>query len=146
MSIFKPFKPERYKEENVEVDFYKHEEKSIMLVRLKGALPEGSKARLDCNYIKQQLAINLLAMRPVSLLLDMSLLKYSFGNSLIDAFSPLFELQIFEDKFDIAFLLSDLNKYGLASLWGFDINQPPRNIFFRYEEALQYVVAEYDSI
>ena len=146
MASFKPFKAESYKEKNVEVDFFKHEEKSIMLVRLKGELPEGSKARLDCNYINQQLTINLLAMRPISLLLDMSLLKYTFGNSLIDALSPLLELQIFENKFDIAFLLSDLNKYGLASLWGFEINQPPKNIFFRYEEALQYVEAEYDSL
>jgi hypothetical protein len=146
MTSFKPFKGESYKEENVAVDFFEHEQKSIMLVRLKGTLPEGSKARMDCNYIKQQLTINLLAMRPVSLLLDMSLLGYSYGNSLIDALSPLFELQIFESKFNIAFLLSDLNKYGLASLWAFDVNQPHRNIFFRYEEALQYVEAEYDSL
>ncbi len=146
MTSFKPFKAESYKEKNVTVDFFKHEQKSIMLVRLKGALPEGSEARMDCNYINQQLTINLLAMRPVSLLLDMSLLRYSFGNSLIHALSPLFELQIFESKFDIAFLLSDLNKYGLASLWAFDLNQPQRNIFFHYDEALKYVEAEYDSL
>lgn len=146
MSIFKPFEAETYKEENVAVAIYKHEKKSIMLVKLTGELPDGSKARMDCNYIKQQLAINLFAMRPVSLLLDMSLMKYSFGNSIIDALSPLFELQIFESRFDIAFLLSDLNKYGLASLWNFDINQPPKNIFFHYEEALRYAEAQYDSL
>lgn len=145
MTSFKPFKPESHKEVNVKVDFFKHQDKSIMLVTLVGTLPEGSKARLDCSYIKQKLEINLLAMRPISLLMDLSLLEYSFGNSLIDAFSPLFELQIFENQFDIAFLLSDLNKYGLSSLWAFDINQPPRNIFFRYEEAVLYVEAAYDS-
>ena len=115
MTSFKPFKAGSYKEKNVQVDFFEHEEKSIMLVRLKGTLPVGSNARLDCHYINQQLTINLLAMRPISLLLDMSQLEYSFGNSFIDALSPLFELPIFENKFDIAFLLSDLNKYGLAS-------------------------------
>jgi hypothetical protein len=146
MTSFKPFKAELYKEENVTVDFFEHEKKSIMLVCLKGTLPEGSKARMDCDYIKQQLTINLLAMRPVSLLLDMSLLRYSFGNSLIDALSPLFELQIFESKFDIGFLLSDLNKYALASLWAFDLNQPQRNIFFHYDDALQYVEEEYDRL
>ena len=146
MTSFRPFKAERYKEINVAVDFFAHEQKSIMLVRLNGALPEGSQARMDCNYINQQLTINLLAMRPVSLLLDLSLLRYSFGNSLIHALSPLFELPLFESKFTIAFLLSDLNKYGLASLWAFDVNQPPRNIFYRYEEALQYAEAEYDSL
>nr|WP_294904760.1 hypothetical protein [uncultured Lacibacter sp.] len=146
MKNFNPFKAELYKEQNVAVDFFKYEDKSIMLVRLTGELPDGSKAAPDCSYINQQLTINLLAMRPISLLLDMSLLKYSFGNSFINALSPLFELPIFEDKFDIAFLLSDLNKYGLASLWGFDINEPPKNIFFGYEEALQYAEAVYDSI
>jgi hypothetical protein len=146
MPGFQPFNAERFKEINVAVDFFKYEGKSIMLAKLKGALPEGSKARPDCNYINQQLASNLLAMRPVALLLDLSELKYSFGNSLIDALSPLSELQIFESKYDIAFLLSDLNKYGLASLWGFDIDQPPENIFFGYDEAVQYVEAAYDRI
>lgn len=146
MTSFKPYIAESYQEKNVKVEFFEYEQKSIMLARLTGELPDGSKAKPDCSYIKQQLTINLLAMRPISLLLDMSLLKYSFGNSLIDALSPLSELQIFEDKFDIAFLLSDLNKYGFASLCGFDINQPPINIFFAYEEALQYVVAKYDSV
>ena len=145
MTNFKPYKAESFKEQNVAVDFFKDEHKSIMLVRLKGELPDGSNARMDCNYIKQQLTSNLLAMRPVSLLLDMSLMRYSFGNSLIDALSPLFELQIFESKFDIAFLLSDLNKYGIASLWGFDVNEPQINIFFDYNEALQYTEAAYDS-
>ena len=98
MTKFKPFKVESFTEKNVKVDFFKYEAKSIMLVILKGVLPDGSKAQLDCNYIKQQLTINLLAMRPISLLLDLSLLKYSFGNSLIDALSPLFEIQIFEDN------------------------------------------------
>ena len=146
MTNFKPYEPVLYQEKNVKVDFFKYENKSIMLIELTGELPDGSKAQPDCSYIKQQLTINLLAMRPISLLLDMSLLKYSFGNSFIDALSPLFELQIFEDKFDIAFLLSDLNKYGFASLWGFDINQPPINIFFAYEDALKYVEAKYDSV
>jgi hypothetical protein len=146
MTNFKPYEPESYQEKNVKVDCFKYENKSIMLIRLTGELPDGSKAQPDCSYIKQQLTINLLAMRPISLLLDMSLLKYSFGNSFIDALSPLFELQIFEDKFDIAFLLSDLNKYGLSSLWGFDINQPPINIFFAYDEALKYAETKYDSL
>ncbi|NCU04252.1 MAG: hypothetical protein GXC73_09725 [Chitinophagaceae bacterium] len=146
MTNFKPYKAEYYKEQNVAVDFFKYEGKSIMLVRLKGELPDGSKAAPDCRYINQQLTVNLLTMRPLSLLLDMSLLKYSFGNSLIDALSPLFELPVFENKYDIAFLLSDLNKYGLSGLWGFDINEPPKNIFFHYEEALQYAEAVYDSI
>ncbi len=108
MTNYKPFKAELYQEQHVSVEFFKHEKKSIMLVKLIGAIPDGSEGRMDCSYIKQQLTINLLAMRPVSLLLDMSLLSYSYGNSLIDALSPLFELQIFESKFDIAFLLSDL--------------------------------------
>jgi hypothetical protein len=146
MTNYKPYKAESYKQENVAVDVFRHEQKSIMLVKLTGALPDGSAARMDCNYIKQQLAINLLAERPISLLLDLSALSYSFGNSFIDALSPLFELQIFESKLDIAFLLSDLNKYGLASLWAIDLNQPQKNIFFRYEDALQYVEAVYDSI
>lgn len=146
MTSFKPFKAELYQEKNVKVDFFEYENKSIMLIKLTGELPVGSKAAPDCSYIKQQLTINLLAMRPITVLLDMSQLNYSFGNSFIDALSPLFELQIFENKFDIAFLLSDLNKYGLASLWGFDLNQPPVNIFFAYEEALQYVEANYDSV
>ncbi|RYD94549.1 MAG: hypothetical protein EOP50_09340 [Sphingobacteriales bacterium] len=146
MVHFKPFVPERFTSENVSIDFFRHEEKSIMLVVLKGALPEGSKARPDCNYIKQQLEGNLLALRPISLLLDMSQLKYSFGNSLIDALSPLFELQVFESRFDIAFLLSDLNEYGLASLWNFDPGQPPKNIFFSHEAAVQYVEAAYDAL
>ncbi len=146
MTSFKPYKTESYTEKNVKIDFFKHEDKIIMLVKLTGELPDGSSAKPDCSYINQQLTINLLAMRPISLLLDLSHLKYSFGNSFIDALSPLFELPIFEDKFDIAFLLSDLNKYGLSSLWGFDINQPPANIFFRYEDALQYAIEKYDSI
>lgn len=146
MTSFKPFKPEFYKQHNVAVDFYEHEQKSIMLVKLTGALPNGSNARMDCDYINQQLAINLLAMRPISLLLDMSALSYSFGNSFIHALSPLFELQIFESKFNIAFLLSDLNKYGLAGLWALDLNEPPVNIFFDYEKALQYAEAEYDKL
>jgi hypothetical protein len=146
MTNYKPFEAELFKEQHVSVEIFKHEQRSIMLVKLTGAIPEGSAGRMDCNYIKQQLTINLLAMRPVSLLLDMSLLRYSFGNSFIDALSPLSELQIFESKFDIAFLLSDLNKYGLASLWAFDLTQPPENIFFRYEEALQYAEAAYDRI
>ncbi len=144
MTNFKPFEPEKYQEQNVKVDCFKYEGKSIMLVKLTGAVPDGSKAKPDCSYINQQLAINLLAMRPISLLLDMSLLQYSFGNSFIDALSPLFELQIFEDKYDIAFLLSDLNKNGLASLWGFDPKQPPVNIFFQYEDALRYVEVKCD--
>ena len=144
MTSFKPFIAESFKEENVSVDIFKHVEKSIMLIRLKGVLPDGSAARNDCNYINQQLTLNLLAMRPISVLMDMSQLEYSFGNSLIHALSPLFELPIFEDKFDIGFLLSDLNKYGLASLWNIDVSQPPKNIFFHYEEALQYVEAAYD--
>ena len=146
MTSFKPYQAESYKEENVSIEFFKHEQKSIMLVVLKGELPDGSKARMDCNYIKQQLAINLFAMRPISLLLDMSLMKYSFGNSLIDAFSPLFELQIFESKNDIAFLLSDLNKDGIASLWGFELHQSPENIFFDSNQALLYVEEVYDRI
>lgn len=144
--MFQPYSPVLYKENNVAVNFFRHEQKSIMLVKLIGDLPTGSQAAADCDYINQQLAINLLAMRPISLLLDMSLLKYTFGNSFIHALSPLFELQIFEDKFDIAFLLSDLNKYGLSSLWGFDIDQPPVNVFFNYEDALQYALMKYDSI
>ncbi|GAA4340508.1 hypothetical protein [Flaviaesturariibacter amylovorans] len=146
MTPFKPFVPELHKEQNVQIDFYRHEQKSIMLVTLKGDLPDGSGARLDCDYIHQELAINLLAMRPIALLLDLSLLKYSFGNSLIHAFSPLFELQLFESKFDIAFLLSDLNKYGLAGLWNFDVDGPPENIFYRYEEAVQYAELVYDRL
>lgn len=85
-------------------------------------------------------------MRPVSLLLDMSLLSYSYGNPVIDALSTLSELQNFESRFDIAFLLSDLNKYGLTCLWAFDLTQQHKNIFFRYGEALQYVEAAYDSL
>jgi hypothetical protein len=146
MKNYKPYIEDSYKENNVAVDFFEHEQKSIMLVRLTGALPNGSAARMDCDYIKQQLSINLFAMRPISLLLDLSQLSYSFGNSFIDALSPLFELQIFESKFDIAFLLSGLNKDGLASLWALDLHQPPKNIFFSYEDALQYVEAVYDSI
>ncbi|RXK62018.1 hypothetical protein ESA94_03100 [Lacibacter luteus] len=146
MANFKPYETEKHTEKNVKVEFFKDEGKSIMLARLTGVLSEGSKAKPDCSYIKQELAINLLAMRPSSLLLDMSLLQYSFGNSFIDALSPLFELQIFEDKYDIAFLLSDLNKYGLSSLWNFDINQPPVNIFFRYEDAVKYAEAKYDFL
>lgn len=146
MTDFKPYNPSLYEEQHVSVEVFEGENGNIMLVKLKGVLPDGSAARMDCNYIKQQLAINLAAMRPLTLLLDMSELSYAFGNSLIDALSPLSELQIFESKFDIAFLLSDLNKYGLASLWALDLAQPPKNIFFDYEEALRYVVAVYDSI
>ena len=94
MTSFKPYKAELYQEKNVKVDFFEYEKKSIMLIKLTGELPDGSKAQPDCSYVKQQLTINLLAMRPISLLLDLSLLKYSFGNSLIDALSPLFELSV----------------------------------------------------
>ena len=76
--------------------------------------------------------------------LDMSNMGYTFGNALVDALSPLWEINIFDDTFKVGYLLSDLNKDGFASLWGFDINQPPRNIFFCYEDALQYVEAEYE--
>lgn len=146
MTDFKPYTPALYQEQHVAVEVFERENGNIMLVKLKGALPDGSAARKDCSYIKQQLTINLAAMRPLTLLMDMSQLSYAFGNSLIDALSPLFELQIFESKFDIAFLLSDLNKYGLASLWALDLAQLPKNIFFDYEEALKYVDAVYDSI
>ena len=145
MKNFKPYVPQFHQQKNVAVDFYEHEQKSILLVKVTGALPNGSAATMDCNYINQQLAINLLAMRPISLLLDMSALSYSFGNSFIHALSPLFELQIFENKFDIAFLLSDLNKYGLAGLWNLNLEEPEKNIFFNYEDALQYAEKICDS-
>jgi hypothetical protein len=145
MTNFKPFKADLYEAKNITASFYKHEAKSIMVVKLKEVLPEGSKAREDCDYINQQLAINLIALSPISLLMDFSDFEYSFSNSLIDALSPLYELQIFESKLNIAFLISDLNKHGLASLLSIDLNVPQKNIFFQLDEAIKYVEAEYDS-
>ncbi len=140
MQEFEPYPIEILQPENVSINFLESENTDILLVKLEGDLPDGSKASKDCEYISQQLGLAMLSFQASRVILDFTELGYRYGNSIMLALDPLYLIKTSEGTaVKHAFILSDRNKYGLSSLWGFDIDNPPKGIFYTMEEAYEYV-------
>jgi len=141
MQLFEPYTPGIRQPENVNIHFLESESSDILLVRLEGDLPDGSKAGNDCEYINQQLGLAMLAFQPIAVIMDFTLMGYRYGNSFMLALNALYQIHTIEGTaIKHAFILSDRNKYGLSSLLSFDIEHPKKGLFYSFEEAYEYVM------
>jgi hypothetical protein len=68
---------------------------------------------------------------------------YGKRNSIINAFMPLENIRIGEDRYLRSYVLSDRNKYGLSTLWGFDLEHPREPIFYNLDDAIKYIEMKY---
>ena len=136
-----------YTSNNVKIDCFEHKEESILVINITGKLEDGSAAANDCNYIREQIAIAIYKTTPIAIIIDIQDMQYQYGNSIINAFAPLYEIDLFDgDGFIYAFVLSDKNKYGLSSLWVFDIDSPREGIYYNFDKAMQYILERYEKI
>ncbi len=124
----------------VTVDFYESNiNSSILLIKIQGEILDGSKGSIDSEYIKQRIGLALLSWTFIGVILDLTDLEYRFGNSIIEAFMPLNNVRIGEDKFLTSYVLSDKNKFGLSTIWCFDLNKPREPIFYNLDEAFKFL-------
>lgn len=132
------------KSENVKVEYFESNlNASLLLIKITGKILDGSEGSFDCNYISQKIGIALVSTTFTAVILDLTELKYRFGNSIIDAFMPLQNVKIGEDNYTTAYILSDKNKFGLSTLWCFDIDNPREPFFYNLEDGLKYVEKHY---
>jgi hypothetical protein len=133
------------KSENVKIEYFESNlNASLLLIKIKGKILDGSKGSLDCNFIGQKIGLSLISTTFTAVILDLKELEYKFGNSIIDAFIPLQNVKIGEENYTTAFILSDKNKFGLSTLWCFDIDNPREPIFYNLEDGLKYIEKHYN--
>ncbi len=136
--------PESYK---IRCDFKEHIEESILLINLSGICSNGSQGEDYGQYLYQKIGLSLLATKPLAVLVDLQNLHYEYGDRIINLFQIFSDLRIFgEDKILTAFVISDKNKFGLASLLRFNLENPKPPIFYDMKIAYDYLFQEYDKI
>lgn len=126
--------------DNIRVGFFETTQNaSLLLVKIYGKILDGSKGSLDCDYISQQIGLALISSTYTAVIVDLTEMDYRFGNSIINAFMPLENIRIGEDRYLQSYVLSDKNKYGLSTLWCFDLESPREPIFYDLDDAIKYV-------
>jgi hypothetical protein len=124
----------------VTVDFFESNiNTSILLIKIQGEILDGSKGSSDSEYIKQRIGLALVSWTFTAVILDLTELEYRFGDSIIDAFMPIDNIRVGEEKYLTSSVISDKNKFGLSTIWCFDINKPREPIFYNLDDAFKYI-------
>jgi len=135
------------KSDNVRIEYFESDIiASLLLIKIQGILLDGSKGSLDCDYICQKIGLALVSTTFTGVIVDLSELEYRFGNSIINAFMPLENIRIGGDKYITAYVLSDKNKFGLSTLWCFDLETPREPIFYDLEDAEKYMEYKFNTL
>jgi len=133
------------KSENIKIEYFEsNHNASLLLIKIIGKILDGSNGSFDCDYIGQKIGLSLISTTFTEVILDLQELEYKFGNSIINAFMPLQNIKIGEENYTTAYILSDKNKFGLSTLWCFDIDNPREPIFYNLEDGLKYIEKQYN--
>ncbi len=125
---------------NVTVQFFESSENaSLLLIKISGKILYGSEGSYDCDFINQRIGISLISSTFTAVLLDLTELKYEFGNSIVDAFMSLSNIKIGAEDYIRAYVLSEKNKFGLSTIWCFDLENPREPIFYDLNTAVEYI-------
>ncbi|GLB52595.1 hypothetical protein NBRC110019_16350 [Neptunitalea chrysea] len=123
-----------------------HKEENILLITLSGVCEYGSRGENYGRFFYEKIGLAILKHQPNAILVDMRNLSYEYGDRIVGVFQIFNEVRIFgDDTVLAAFVLSDKNIKGIASLLGFHLNHPEPPIFLDIHEAYTYLY-EYDKI
>jgi len=144
MKDFEPIKFRLLESDNIRIEFFDTTQNAnLLLVKIYGKILDGSNGSLDCDYISQQVGLALISSTYTAVIIDLTEMDYRFGNSIINAFMPLENIRIGEDRYLKSYVLSDRNKFGLSTLWCFDLESPREPIFYELDDAMKYIEMKY---
>ncbi|MGG8495077.1 hypothetical protein ACQY1Q_01560 [Tenacibaculum sp. TC6] len=147
MINFKEISIENRTSEEVTCQFFEHEEENILLVKLAGVCSVGSSGENYGAYLYQKIGLALLTTQPNAVLVDLQELEYQFGDRISLLFQVFSQVRIFdEEEIITAFVCSDKNKLGLASLLQFDLENPAPPFFYDLQLAYKTLYEQYDRI
>lgn len=135
--------------ESTEVNclLYEHNEESILLIKIVGKCSYGSRGENYGEYLYQKIGLSLLTIQPLAVLVDMQDLEYQFGDRILKLFEIFSDVQIFDEEGILtSFVLSDKNRFGLASLLRFDSENLKPPFFYNLAAAYQDLWSKYDKI
>lgn len=147
--------PDNFKALSIEINntnqvvykYYEQKGESFSIFKISGEIPDGSAGKEVGLYIYQKLALAILTHQPNAVLVDLSEFTYNYGTAIMAFLETFSTIRIFgEDDVLSAFILSDKNKYGIASLCNFNVENPRLPFFTDFEKGYTYLYTEYDKI
>ncbi|GLB47852.1 hypothetical protein [Neptunitalea lumnitzerae] len=124
-----------------------HTQENILLITLSGTCEPGSTGENYGRFFYQKIGLALLKFQPNAVLIDMRNLSYKYGDRIGGVFQVFNEVRIHEDDVVLAaFVLSNKNVHGIASLLNFNPDNLEPPLFLDIDTAYSYLYTEYDKI
>jgi len=130
----------------LECTFYESKEECILKVHISGICTDGSQGEDYGAYLYEHIGLAILKVKPLAVLIDLQDLDYTYGTRILRVFQICDDIKMFDDLILTAFVLSDKNKFGLASLLQFDVQHPEPPIYYDVERATKELWEAYDAI
>lgn len=150
MGDFKNFKEieiNLQKPKEITCCYLEHKEESFSIFKISGKIPDGSQGKNCGLYIYQSLVLAIITEEPNAVLVDLREFTYNYGTAIIPLLEVFSKVKIFDDDEVLsAFILSDKNKYGFASLCQFDVDNPGKPFFLDFDKGYHYLFDAYDKI
>jgi len=129
---------------SVKCEFYKtdmpfNQRSEVLVVKFIGECGFGSQSNDDAVYMSAMIAAGFMAWHPFGLILDLSELKYEWGDMMDRVISPPYHLigSCEDDIYPFALIISDINRKGLTSLIKEEMMEEPKDFLFEtLDEAL----------
>lgn len=126
---------------------FEHPEELIMMVKISGICPTGSRGPNWGTYLYRKIGLALLTIKPLAVLVDLRELEYEFSDRMLNLFYIFNEIDMYDgDKTIVHYILSEKNKYGLASLLQFNLEKPEAPFFYDADTAYKTLFEIYDAI
>ena len=146
MKNFKPIQLEIKNSNVLKCTFEEHTQESILKIIVKGNCNYGSQGENYGAYLYQNIGLALLTTQPIAVLIDLQELNYEYGDRIFNLFQVFDNVRPLGDTIITACVLSDKNKYGIASLLQLNLNHLNPPFFDDAKKASQYLWNAYDEI
>ena len=147
MDDFKPVEIQIEEVTDVNCLFYEQKGESFLIIKIVGTCSHGSSGENYGQYLYQKIGLALLKLQPLAVFVDMQGLEYQYGDRILNLFQIFSDVLIYGENPPItAFVLSDKNKIGLASLLQFNLENPETPFYYDKEKAFQGLWDTYDKI
>lgn len=144
---FEPVSITLPKNNEISIKFEEHTEDLIAKITLTGVCTDGSQGKEDYGeYLYQTIGLFLLTIKPMGVLVDLRDLKYNYGTRIMNLFQIFNDVITCEGTTPRAYIISDKNKYGLASLFQFDLENLKAPFFYNEADAYKDLYIKYDAL
>ncbi|MEM9981238.1 MAG: hypothetical protein AAF734_02005 [Bacteroidota bacterium] len=145
--IFRNFDLNKYNSD-IKVQFKIDENDRVLLIDISGNYRDGSEGNVDADFIFAKISGYFLVVEPVIVVIDISKLTYTWGNSFLKIlnFVKLIGRDEYEKNIEQLVIISEENKPYIYSLIRYENEDLPHNFFLDLRIALDEAESRLDYI